>query len=79
MNKEMIDSLLQRITDMSDEVKDIQTSGYRLDEHVTDIEMRINDIGLGLNGLQRDIRNIDRDVTTVVDKLLEKNSQTDQS
>ncbi|GGB37030.1 hypothetical protein F3157_14365 [Virgibacillus dakarensis] len=79
MNKEMIDSLLKTITDMSDEVKDIQTSGYRLDEHVTDIEMRINDIGLGLSGLQRDIRNIDRDVTTVIDKLLEKNSQTNQS
>ncbi|MEN1967373.1 hypothetical protein WMZ97_04760 [Lentibacillus sp. N15] len=70
LNKQMIDNLLQAMTDLSDEVKDIQTSGYRLDAHVTDIETRMNHTGDGLNGLQRNLRNIDRDTEMTMDKLL---------
>lgn len=75
MDKKMIDSLLQTITDMTDEVEDIQSSGYLLDEFVTDIETKINETGHGLTGLQRDIRDIDQNAAKVVDKILEKKNQ----
>ncbi len=54
---------------MSGEVKDLQKSGSRLDELVSDIEIRINDVGLDLNGLQQNIRKIDQNVTLVVNEL----------
>ncbi|WP_099159834.1 hypothetical protein [Virgibacillus ndiopensis] len=69
MNREMIDDLLQTIIIMSGEVKDLQKSGSRLDELVSDIEIRINDVGLDLNGLQQNIRKIDQNVTLVVNEL----------
>lgn len=72
MNKEMIDNMLETVTDMSDEVEDLQTSGYDLDEFVTDIEMRLRDAGLGLSGLQHDIRKLDQNATKAVGKLAGK-------
>ncbi|WP_188454183.1 hypothetical protein [Virgibacillus oceani] len=69
MNREMIDDLLQTIIHMSGEVKELQRSGSRLDELVSDIEVRINNVALDLNGLQQNVRNIDKNVTLVVKEL----------
>ncbi|MGY0692115.1 hypothetical protein ACW2QC_04885 [Virgibacillus sp. FSP13] len=67
-----MEDLLQAIIGMADEVKDLQTSGFHLDELVADIEVRMNDVGLDLNGLQQNIQKIDQNINIVVEELLKR-------
>ncbi|UJL45384.1 hypothetical protein KFZ58_13330 [Virgibacillus sp. NKC19-16] len=60
MTREMLEDLLERFTEMTEEMQDIRENGNHVNQLILKTEGRVNEIETNLNGLQQNLRKLDQ-------------------
>lgn len=72
LTQELIDELLEAITLLLDDLKDIQENSYQMDRLVSQLEARVNDVELNIDGLDENIQNIDERLAQVLKCIMSR-------
>lgn len=60
MTREMLEDLLERITEMTEDLQDIRENGNYVNQLIRKTEGRVNEIETNLNGLQQNLQKLDQ-------------------
>ncbi|MEC5422919.1 hypothetical protein QGM71_05330 [Virgibacillus sp. C22-A2] len=75
MTKEMMEDLLQAITLLLEELKDLQTSSHQIDELYSNLETEADNVELHIHGLQQNVRILDKKLAMVIEGNLAKGTK----
>ncbi|MGJ9457661.1 hypothetical protein [Oceanobacillus sp. CF4.6] len=72
MTQEIIDELLEAITLLLDDVKDVQENSYHMDELINQLETRVNDVEINIHGLEKNAQSLNDRLSQVLDCIMSR-------
>lgn len=72
MTQEMIDELLESVTRLLDDVKDIQKNSYYMDQLINQLELRVNNVEITIHSLEQNAQNLSYRLSQVLECMMAK-------
>ncbi|WP_067727055.1 hypothetical protein [Oceanobacillus damuensis] len=72
MTQEIIDELLEAITLLLDDLKDIQENSYHMDELISQLESRVNDVEGNIVGLEQNAQSLNDKLSQVLECVMSR-------
>ena len=68
----MIDELLESVTRLLDDVKDIQKNSYYMDQLINQLELRVNNVEITIHSLEQNAQNLSYRLSQVLECMMAK-------
>lgn len=71
----MIDELLESVTRLLDDVKDIQKNSYYMDQLINQLELRVNNVEITIHSLEQNAQNLSYRLSQVLECMMAKSQK----
>ncbi|WP_010647706.1 hypothetical protein [Oceanobacillus massiliensis] len=72
MTQETIDELLEAITLLLDDLKDIQENSYQMDQLMDQLESQVNDVEINIHGLEQNAQTLNDRLSQVLECVMSR-------